>query len=516
MKIRTRLRVSHVIALIVPILMGILITIIAITGLYLYIARGNYVYVSSLSQYNNASQLLTYVTFKDFRDENHLKYAPILYRIFDPINTYIRVSQDGSPIFYYGNLNLMNRIPPEVLEDEASLRTYSKETVYYTHVTKEIRNSFYTVTLFAINPNGMKDEKLEFFLKSIFVVSVLAVLLTIYLINFFLTRFTMRRIIAPLESLTKGAQEVEKGALNKAYVPIESNDEFKPIMERFNMMIRTLQTNEQDRLNRERSRRELIAGISHDIRTPLTSIKAYVEGLLDGIADSEEHRNKYLQIIQSKTNDMDIMLEQLFLFSKLDVGKEALHIEPIRLHHFLGEYVRDNKEFFHNKGLNISLYVYSIATVLGDYPVMVRILENLLTNSLKYKSEATGHCRITLSTSGANAIITVTDDGPGVPEEKLDRLFEVFYRTDSARANTNEGSGLGLAITAKYVRLLGGHISASNAHPSGLQMTITLPLKDSTDNNTSKHDGSTEGANTTFKGKDKSKNLSQMPPRRKL
>ena len=137
--------------------------------------------------------------------------------------------------------------------------------------------------------------------------------------------------------------------------------------------------------------------------------------------------------------------------------------------------MEENKDLYASRGLTVALTIHKGALILGDTSLLLRSIENLLTNSVKYKSKPMGHSRITLSTAANNAVITVTDDGPGVPTEELSKLFGVFYRTDKAR-KTKEGSGLGLAITAKYISLMGGTIEASNAKPQGLQITITIPL----------------------------------------
>lgn len=475
MTIRTRLWVSHLISLIVPIIMTILIIGIALLGLVFYIDRGNYIYVEHLNQYNIARQVLTTVTFRELDNDDDLYYARTLYHLFDPQCTFITVTRNNSPIEVYGNPILLKTLDAQIVNLSEPLHSYSDGHTYFTTIARVINNNTYRFTIMASNSIGVDDKKLQFFFNLTLTGIILFIILSIWLVNKFLTRFTMRHILRPLKELTSAAREVELGNF-KAEVSHLNNDEFMPITFRFNIMVNSLYANKQQRQAEEQSRRELIAGISHDLRTPLTSIKAYVEGLIDGVAMNDDMRIKYLNTIQKKTILMDNMLEQLFLFSKLDLGDAAVKAEPILLHEMIRDYVKDNYDDFLERGLDITVNIQQTARIKGDISIFIRILQNMLTNSVKYKDKDLGHSRICLSTTGQKAIITVTDDGPGVPEDKLNRLFEVFYRTDKARTSPTDGSGLGLAIAQKYITLMGGTISATNVCPHGLQITITIPL----------------------------------------
>lgn len=475
MTIRTRLWVSHFISLIVPIIMSFLILGIALLGLVFYIDRGNYIYVEHLNQYGVAQQILTNVTFRELNKDGKLHYAPVLYHLFDPTSTYVKLTCNGIPVEVYGNKSLQNDIPSNSLHSVNKVAYYSDGTHYYSSIKNDIHGKSYTFTLVASNAVGVDDKKLDFFIKITIGGILLSILISIWLVNKFLTLFTMRRILRPLKALTIATNEIGKGNLN-IYISHRIDDEFDPIIFRFNMMLDALRNSKRQRQIEEQSRRELIAGISHDLRTPLTAIKAYVEGLIDGVAMNDEKRQKYLNIIQKKAVLLDNMLEQLFLYSKLDLGDSAVKSEPILLHKFIREYVKDNYDDYLRRGLDITVDIKQAAKVKGDSAILCRILQNMFSNSVKYKTSPIGHSRICLSTSEQNAIITVTDDGPGVPKEKLDRLFEVFYRTDEARTSPTEGSGLGLAITYKYIHIMGGTINATNVLPHGLQITITMPL----------------------------------------
>ncbi|GHU61912.1 hypothetical protein FACS189445_4400 [Spirochaetia bacterium] len=230
----------------------------------------------------------------------------------------------------------------------------------------------------------------------------------------------------------------------------------------------------------ENNRRELIAGISHDLRTPLTSIKAYLEGIETGVASTPEKQHTYFATIKSKTNDLEHIINQLFLFSKLDIGEYPMNIQKIDLGRTLTEMLGElADEYGRRRLVIIQDDVPSRGETIfvnADYLQLRNVIINILENSVKYKNTEKGVITVSYSVSGSTAEITLTDDGPGVPPEAVDKLFDVFYRTDPARNNEKKGSGLGLAIAEKTIRRMGGTIHAELPKTGGLSIVITLPL----------------------------------------
>lgn len=476
MTIRTRLWLSHIIALIIPLLTTAIILSIFLGGLYTYINRGNYIYPESFSQFNTANQIATAMTLRDLRHQESLHRAPMVYHLFDPTATYLSIQKGDMTISTYGNKTLKNTVSPILLSTARHHydSSFSDNSLFFSTTNHVIQGEIYTITTISIKPVGVDNKKIQLFFKILAFTTFIILLMSIWFISNFLTRFAMRHIMHPISALGYAAKAVESGNLNHV-ITYASNDEFQPITTQFNAMIGTLAHNKKERELQEKSRRELIAGISHDLRTPLTSIKAYVQALLDGIASNEDMRQRYLHTIESKTSDIDRLLEQLFLFSKLDLGAQAMHVEKMHLNEFIHQYIQENKELFLTKGLEFKEDLCDNVNIDADASIFLRIIENIFTNSVKYKQKNIASVTVTLKRKDNNAILTICDDGPGVDEEHLPRLFEVFYRTDKSRANTAEGSGLGLAIVAKYIELMGGTITAFNNHP-GLGITITLPL----------------------------------------
>ena len=321
---------------------------------------------------------------------------------------------------------------------------------------------------------GSEQGHMDGGLKVVVALSAISLLflvfLTILLTNRFLTRFVVRRIEEPLDLLSAGVRRIGEGDLDYR-IDYAGKDEFAPVCQAFNDMAQRLKDSVDRTRRDEESRKELLAGISHDLRSPLTSIRAYVEGLRDGVPRTEEDRQRYLRTIHTKTLDIDRLVSQLFLYSKLDMDGVPTENRPIQLDRFVSELAAELEGDYRERGLALTLGELAPVTVSADPEQLRRVLTNIWDNSAKYKEREMGTVCIALSGDGR---LTLSDDGPGVPEETLPKLFDAFYRSDPARKNPAGGSGLGLAIAAKAVRNMGGTIRAYDPPTGGLAVEITL------------------------------------------
>lgn len=305
---------------------------------------------------------------------------------------------------------------------------------------------------------------------------VVLLLFVVVLINRFLTRFVFRHIAQPLKILGEGVHQIRDGNLTYR-ISYTEPDEFRPICEDFNDMAGRLRDSVSRSQKEEESRKELLAGISHDIRSPLTAIQAYVEGLLDGVADTEEKRTAYLSIIQKKSVEMDEMVRKLFLFSKMDMGEYPYNPEELDAVKEIGDFVKASAGEYRRRGLAVQVGPLPAKAIIFADPTYFRsILMKLLDNSAKYKKKETGSATITGGIAGQTLHLYVDDDGPGVPSEALPKLFDVFYRNDPSRKNPKQGSGLGLAIVWKAIERMGGSIRGENLPQGGLRMAMEIPL----------------------------------------
>ena len=309
----------------------------------------------------------------------------------------------------------------------------------------------------------------------IIILFVLVVL--VFVINLILTKFVFKPIITSLNVLTEGVHEISVGNL-KYRLKHDMGNEFDAVGTNFNEMATRLHEMVEQRAVDAQNRKELIAGISHDLRTPLTSIRTYAEGIELGMATTPEKQQQYLSTIKNKTRDIEHIINQLFLFSKLDIGEFPLRLDKRNVSEWLTDFVESNLEEYVDKKLRIELNnCIKDEYFLVDSVQLRNVLINILENSVKYgkNPDGLGLMQITCMKDFKKIVITMTDNGRGVPNEDLSKLFDVFYRSDKARSNPGQGSGLGLAISAKMIERMGGSISATNVDDGGLQIILKLP-----------------------------------------
>lgn len=288
------------------------------------------------------------------------------------------------------------------------------------------------------------------------------------------TRFA-KSILAPLNDLRYASNQIKEGNLDFE-LKYEGKDEFKQVCTDFDEMRLRLKDLVETQLRYEADRKDLVADISHDLRTPLTTIKGYAEGLRDGVANTPEKQKLYLNTIYDKACSMESLVDSLALFSRMDTNTYPFHFKKVGIMCYLEEYLSKTKTEFFLKGLEISFenHCDDEIGVRLDQNEMSRVLTNILENSVKYKTAESGKAKVELNRNGSNVVLTIADDGPGVETEDLTKLFTRFYRADTARSNPQAGSGLGLAIAKHIVNSHGGTIAAQNDH--GLKIEITLPI----------------------------------------
>lgn len=290
-----------------------------------------------------------------------------------------------------------------------------------------------------------------------------------------LSRLLSRQILGPLAALRTAAAEIEKGNLDYK-LTFSSRDELGQTCSAFDRMRRQLRAARTAQEKYEQNRKELIAGISHDLSTPLTLLKGYASGILVGIAKTTEKRRHYMELIYQNACSLEKLVDRLFLFSKLDLGQVDFTLETVSLRDYFTDFTAENAAPLAERGLLIH-YTPPLepARVNIDRMQFQRVLDNLLENALKYKDTETIAMDISLKTTKDRVTLSVADHGPGVPKAYLPRLFDSFYRTDEARTDVKKGSGLGLAIVKQIIATLKGTIYAAETPGGGLTVVITLP-----------------------------------------
>lgn len=301
-------------------------------------------------------------------------------------------------------------------------------------------------------------------------------------LGIYLSRILYVQILAPLKSLQYAARRIEMGDFDTPVI-VSTRDELGTTLEVFDEMRQKLKESQELQNRYEQNRKELVAGISHDLATPLTMIKGYASGIKDGIANTPEKQLGYVNKIYDTSVHMEELVQDLFLISKLDMGRLEFEMTTVSLRKFFVDWMKNNVEIYHDRGLSIEIFttMEEDANISVDTRQFKRVVDNIMGNALKYKQDLAGKMELTLNWGdeiGNTVLITFADNGPGVAPEDLPRLFDSFYRTDKARSNAHNGSGLGLSIVKQLVEGMNGTIVALPTEGGGLTMAITLPVVD--------------------------------------
>ena len=309
-----------------------------------------------------------------------------------------------------------------------------------------------------------------------FIAVEIGILIAILIItNGMLTFFMSKSIVKPLEKLKNGAVLIKNGNLDFKLSSSE-NDEIGELSRVFEEMRFRLKESLELQLQYENNRKELISNISHDLKTPVTAIKAYIEGIRDGVADTPEKMERYVNTIYKKAVDMDRLIDELFLFSKLDLKKIPFNFEKVELSDYLNDCIEELRFDLEKKNINITFVneLKETSYVIADREKLKRVIMNIVENSVKYINTSVGKIDIIINENHEYVYVSFKDNGMGIPKKSLQYIFDRFYRADSSRNSNTGGSGLGLAISKKIIEEHGGKIWAESDENSGTDIIFTL------------------------------------------
>lgn len=288
--------------------------------------------------------------------------------------------------------------------------------------------------------------------------------------------FTMRlrkKIMEPLELLEAGAQRIRQNDYSTPIV-YHGDAEFESLCETFNHMQKHLLDEKEKNAKYEKARQEMIAGISHDLRSPLTAIRGSVKGILDGVVADPDQQTRFLQTAYRRSGEMDQLLNELFYFSKLETGGIPVQIQSLDLVDYMQNYFHAKQEEMPDIHFICDLPAHPVE-VMADPEALQRILDNVLGNSRKYANVPS----LSFYVGIQDHTLILQDNGVGVPEKTVDRIFDEFYRADPSRSQ-KEGSGLGLYIVKHLMDAMQGSVSADGKshHANFHGLAIVLKWKE--------------------------------------
>ena len=296
----------------------------------------------------------------------------------------------------------------------------------------------------------------------------------------FQTYITIRmekRIMKPIEKLKDGVEQIARGNYD---VRIDNNvyNEIGMLIYDFNKMAESLKNSEKMKLEYEENRKALIANISHDLKTPITSINGYIEALVDGVVTSPDKVNNYLNIIHNNTIYINNLIDDLFLFSKLDMQKLDFNFERVKIKPFMRDLMEEFNFILKEKNIEFkfedNLFEELEANIDGKR--IYQVIRNVIGNAIKYGQQENAVIEVELSNNNEVIKVEIKDNGLGIPEDKLSNIFKRFYRIDTERTKDFMSTGLGLAIAKEMVEAHRGKIYASSIMGKGSTFTIEMPI----------------------------------------
>lgn len=493
MKMRAKLFVAFILVIILP------ISLIACVGAGIVsyqvssIQRSYDVNSDTLDVIQNPLHILNGITrgvynemkLLAIKDPDKLCEEAYLEKVNDDLLTkysFLVVKREGK-VFYCGN-------PKEIMNVDDSLPSFGDNTanvdggIYIggknsylikqqDFVSQKRECSIYVIT----NVNTLVPQ-----IKNFAIESCIAFLVIICLTSALITGWLYRCIIRPLNKLRIATQRMKEGDLNYSVVN-NKNDEIGLLCGDFEEMRLRLKELIDTKLQYEQESKELISNISHDLKTPLTAIKGYTEGILDGVADTDEKREKYLKTIYTKANDMTMLVDELSLYTKLDTNTIPYNFVSVNLNQYFVDCISELSLDLEVKNIDLGYFNYASheITIVMDPEQIKRVISNIVGNAVKYMDKRRGIINIRIHEEEDYVVIEIEDNGKGIAEKDIPNIFDRFYRTDASRNSATGGTGLGLAIAKKIMEEHNGNIWAKSKENMGT--TIYLQLKKEKESN---------------------------------
>ena len=286
-------------------------------------------------------------------------------------------------------------------------------------------------------------------------------------------------ILKPVKELTDATNGIREGNLDvEVSIPEQRGQEIVTLVENFNDMRRILKESQTKIVEDEEANREMISNISHDLKTPVTSIKGYAEGIMDGVADTPEKLDRYVRTIYSKANDLDRLINELTFYSGINDNKIPYYFIDFRISDYFDDWVNEIAVDMESKNIELKYEnrINSAVCISADPVQLKKVVNNIVGNSVKYMDKDPGKLNIRLYEDKDYVMVDIADNGKGIEAKDLPYIFERFYRTDASRNSAKGGSGIGLSIVKRIVEDHGGSISAESEPGLGTVMHIQFRI----------------------------------------
>ena len=304
---------------------------------------------------------------------------------------------------------------------------------------------------------------------------VLAMAVILILTSALITAWVNQDIYKPIKELSIAMRKIAEGDFDYR-LPDKQEGEIGHLHDNYEQMRLQLKENAEEKMQNEKKSKELVSNISHDLKTPITSIKGYVEGIMDGVADTPEKMDKYIKTIYNKANDMDRLINELTTYSGIDSNKIPYHFHVLNIADYFQDCVEEVGLDLEQKDiqLNYTNLAPADTCIVADPEQLKKVINNIISNSVKYMGHDKGIIDIRILDEGESVRIEIEDNGKGIAAKDIGNIFERFYRTDSSRNSLQGGSGIGLSIVKKIIEDHGGYVWATSKEGEGTCMHFVI------------------------------------------
>ena len=350
----------------------------------------------------------------------------------------------------------------------ATLYGFSQSQAQKAQAVTESDGTVYDIS---ITDSADSQGRVHVMAKDLFI-SAFVILISVALV---VGLWVYRSIAVPLVKLKKATQNIKEGNLDFV-LDVEGKDEFSELCQDFEEMRRRLKESTEEKSLIEKENRELISNISHDLKTPITAVKGYVEGIMDGVADTPEKMDRYVRTIYNKTKEMDHLINELTFYSKIDTNRIPYTFSKLNVEDYFEDCSEEVGLELETRGIELvyANYVEKDVMVIADGEQIRRVIHNTISNAIKYMDKPKGIIQIRIKDVGDFIQIEIEDNGKGIGPKDLPYIFDRFYRTDVSRNSSKGGSGIGLSIVKKILEDHGGKVWATSRLGIGTIMYFVL------------------------------------------
>lgn len=353
----------------------------------------------------------------------------------------------------------------------ATLYGFSEAQHRSTSKNEAVQEADYDIT---IGETGVDGSGLRIMTKDLFFTALVILIFTSVSVGLWI----YRSVATPLVKLRKATQNIKDGNLDFV-LDVEGTDEFAELCRDFEEMRRRLKESAEEKLVLDKENKELISNISHDLKTPITAVKGYVEGIMDGVADTPEKMDRYVRTIYNKTVEMDHLINELTFYSKIDTNRIPYTFSKLNVEDYFSDCAEEVGLELETRGIQLCYanYVDSDVQVIADGEQIRRVIHNIISNAIKYMDRGKGMkgiIQIRVKDVGDFVQVEIEDNGKGIAAKDLPYIFDRFYRTDVSRNSAKGGSGIGLSIVRKILEDHGGKVWATSREDIGTIMYFVL------------------------------------------